>query len=120
MIPLHHSSRLKLIVMQKYLFLLLVGLFSLNAQAQRIISGTVSDSATKAPLGGAVIVITGSSAQTTSNAKGVFKLTAPTAVVTIQVTYSGYEKKMAIIQPANNTVNILLTRTKQDLRIKDA
>ncbi|SEW15645.1 Ca-activated chloride channel family protein [Chitinophaga sp. YR573] len=105
--------------MQKYLFLLLVGLVSLNAQAQRIITGTVSDSATKAPLAGAVISISGSSAQTTSNAKGVFKLTAPTTAVTIQVTYSGYGKRITVVQSTNNTVNILLARVKQDLRIKD-
>jgi Ca-activated chloride channel family protein len=105
--------------MQKYLFLLLVGLISLNAQAQHIITGTVSDSATKAPLAGAVISIAGGSVQTTSNAKGVFKLTVPTAAVTIQITYSGYEKRMTAIPSMNNTVNILLTRVKQDLRIKD-
>jgi Ca-activated chloride channel family protein len=105
--------------MQKYLFLLLVGLISLNTQAQRIITGTVSDSATKAPLAGAVISIAGSSVQTTSNAKGVFKLTVPTAAVAIQVTYSGYEKRMTIVPAMNNAVNILLTRVKQDLRIKD-
>lgn len=105
--------------MQKYLFLLLVALISLNAQAQRIITGTVSDSATKSPLAGAVVSIAGSSIQTTSNAKGVFKLTAPAVAVTIQVTYSGYEKGTAIVQLTNNTVNILLTRAKQDLLIKD-
>jgi len=105
--------------MQKYLFLLLVGLVSLNAQAQRIITGRVADSTTKVPLAGAVISIAGSSVQTTSNAKGVFKLTAPVVAVTIQVTYSGYEKKIVTVQMTNNTVNILLTRAKQDLRIKN-
>ncbi|SFE29925.1 Ca-activated chloride channel family protein [Chitinophaga sp. CF118] len=94
--------------MQKYLFLLLAGLISLTAQAQRNITGIVTDASNKAPLPGVAIRVQGSPNGTVSNAKGVFQLRIPAGKATLEVTYIGYQKVIVAVKAKDSVIKIQL------------
>lgn len=94
--------------MKKYLFLLLVGLISLGAQAQHSIKGIVTAANDKSPLPGVTVMIKGTSTATVTDATGIFRLKVPAGKVTLDVAYIGYESTTAQVNPKDSIIKISL------------
>lgn len=74
-----------------FLFLTAVFCFTLAAQAQRTVTGTVVDSETDEPLIGATVLPLGGGTGAPTDIDGNFKLSVPANVKQIRVSYVGYE-----------------------------
>jgi Ca-activated chloride channel family protein len=94
--------------MQKYLLLLLVGLISLSAQAQRTITGTVYESGTKTPIVGALLSISNTVIAAVSDANGAFKVNAPAKRVTLTVSSVGFNRATIVVKTKDSVVNVYL------------
>ncbi|HEY7026604.1 MAG TPA: SusC/RagA family TonB-linked outer membrane protein [Gemmatimonadales bacterium] len=90
-------------------FLALAGM-PLAAQ-ERILTGTVTDSATGDPIAGASIGIQGTRIVTHTNANGVFNLAAlPDSALTVMVRFIGYRKRDVVVAAGETTVAIQLAK----------
>ena len=88
-------------------------LLCLSAWAQRTVTGVVTDSASKAPLGSVTILVkgTGTGTQTTSN--GSFSINVPANASTLVISSVGYGTKEVII--GNGPMNISLGQASSSL-----
>lgn len=89
------------------LFLSLLMGGTLFGQTIKNLRGTVKDEATKEPIIGATITVTGSTEATMSSEKGEFTLTDVPSEATLTVSYIGYE--MATVTVQGSSVEVLLT-----------
>lgn len=80
------------------------------AQNDRVVSGTVVDEIGD-PMVGVTIMATGTSAGTSTDFDGNFRLKVPNGVKTLEFSYIGYEKKTMAITSGN--VNVQLTPNAQ-------
>ncbi|MDQ3290836.1 MAG: TonB-dependent receptor [Bacteroidota bacterium] len=88
--------------------LLLLSLLTVTTKAQQILSGKVAAAKSQQPLIGASISIPGTSAGTTTNAKGEFILDLPSATDSIVVSSLGYQTKRVKVDTLSNNILILL------------
>lgn len=101
--------------MKKYLFLLLAGLISLAAQAQRSITGIVTDANDKSPVPGVNIIIKGTSTGTMTDAAGRFRLKVPAGKVLLDVAYVGYERAIIQVNAKDSIIKIRLRQSESKL-----
>ena len=102
--------------MKKYLFLLLAGLMSFGAQAQRSITGIVTDANDKSPLTGVTITVAGTKTGTVTNRGGFFRLTIPAGKVFLKVSYVGYEQANIQVNAKDSIVKIRLKVVVNELK----
>src|SRR6202012_609392 len=75
-------------------FILLLCVFALPVMAQNtVVTGKVTDSKDGSPLPGVSIVGTGSPVGTVTDVNGLFRLSVPSSVTSISVSFVGYNKK---------------------------
>ena len=90
-------------------FILLIGFFLSSiclAQAQRVVSGTVTDNNGEALIGASVLVV-GTTVGTVTDFNGGYTLTVPEGSNVIQFSYTGYESRTVALG-ASNIVNVSL------------
>jgi len=90
-------------------YLLLLGFFLSSiclAQAQRVVSGTVTDNSGE-PLIGASVLVVGTTVGTVTDFNGAYTLTVPAGSNQIQFSYTGYEP-VVVNLGASNTVDASL------------
>ncbi|MGO1245200.1 TonB-dependent receptor [Sphingobacterium sp. JB170] len=80
---------------------------SFSAIAQTPVTGKILDNKSKEPLGGATVSIEGTTLSTTTDAQGIYSITAPSANTNIQVSFVGYLTKVVALG-TNRTLNIEL------------
>lgn len=79
----------------------LLCLFAMPVMAQNVVvTGKVTDSKDGSPIPGVSIVAKGSTAGTVTDVNGLFKLTVPSSVTTISVSFVGYNKKDVLLTGA--------------------
>jgi hypothetical protein len=84
-------------------------IFGAGAFAQSTLSGTVTDAETGEGLGGANVVIQGTTSGTATNLDGSFKLEADLAFPwKVVVSYIGYSSQTVTVHSANNSLSISL------------
>lgn len=92
----------------------LLCLFALPVMAQNVVvTGKVTDSKDGSPIPGVSIVAKGSTAGTVTDVNGNFKLTLPSSVTTISVSFVGYNKKDVALTGA--PLNIALDASSTSL-----
>jgi Ca-activated chloride channel family protein len=101
--------------MLKYLFLLLAGLITIDTQAQRILTGIVSDSSSHQPLPSVTIKVKGTSQGTVTNGEGQFKFNVPAGNITLEVSYIGYDRKEISITEKQSHLSISIEASHQSL-----
>jgi Ca-activated chloride channel family protein len=94
--------------MKKYLFLLLAGLMSFGAQAQRSITGIVTDANDKSPLPGVTVMVAGTKNGTVTNKGGFFRLSVPVGMVFLEVSLVGYDRVKTSVNAKDSIVKIRL------------
>ena len=100
--------------MRKVLFLLLLACTTLQSVAQnRTINGVVTTSA-KDPLAGASVTVPGTNLGATTNAFGIYSLSVPAKVTTLQVSYLGFKVSTVAIGPGNS-LNVTLIKEESEL-----
>ena len=83
---------------------------SLAAQ-ERVLTGTVTDSATGDPIAGASIGIQGTRIATHTNASGVFNLAAlPDSDLTVMIRFIGYRKRDILVLASQTTMTVQLVK----------
>lgn len=100
--------------------LLVLLLFVANAclfGQTKTITGTVSDSATGAPLSGTSIKVVKSKAATITDSKGSFKLQVPSSAnpVVLEISNVGYLSRRIIIEGSETSINIQLVVSDKQL-----
>ncbi len=85
------------------------------AQAQttapnRIVTGRVTDAATSAPIGGAIVSVSGGTQATQANDDGTFRLSVPARALTLQVRALGFRRQEVQVAATQETANVSLTR----------
>jgi TonB-linked SusC/RagA family outer membrane protein len=82
--------------------------FVLPVMAQNVVvTGKVTDSKDGSPLPGVSILAKGTSAGTTTDASGAFKLSMPSSSQTLVLTYIGYERKEVAVTGAPLTISLV-------------
>src|SRR5258708_20859216 len=82
-------------------FMFLLCLFALPAMAQNVVvTGKVTDSKDGSPIPGVSIVAKGLTAGTVTDVNGNFRLTVPSSVTAISVSFVGYNKKDVLLTGA--------------------
>jgi TonB-linked SusC/RagA family outer membrane protein len=95
-------------------FIFLLGLFALPVMAQNVVvTGKVTDSKDGSPLPGVSIVATGTTAGTVTDVNGLFKLSVPSSVTSISVSFVGYNRKDVPL--TGGPLNISLDATSTSL-----
>src|ERR1700761_2412557 len=95
-------------------FMFLLCLFALPVMAQNVVvTGKVTDSKDGSPIPGVSIVAKGSTAGTVTDVNGLFKLSLPSSVTTISVSFVGYNKKDVALTGA--PLNIALDASSTSL-----
>lgn len=79
--------------MLKYLFLLLAGLISFNTQAQRKLTGIVTDTDTHQPMAGVTVKVKGATTGCTTDTSGKYELLLPSGDQTLVFSMIGYNTK---------------------------
>jgi TonB-linked SusC/RagA family outer membrane protein len=90
-------------------FVLLLGFFLSSiclAQAQRVVSGTVTDDSGE-PLIGASVLAVGTTVGTVTDFNGAYTLTVPEGTTALQFSYTGYEAQTVTLG-ASNVVDVSL------------
>ena len=102
--------------MQRFhlVFLLLVSLFTLNSQAQFIVSGTVLDSATREPLSPASVFCQNTTLGTGTNKLGEFTLNLKSGGYDLIISYTGYRTQTVRVSE-NNKLEILLVKEEKSM-----
>lgn len=101
--------------MLKYLFLLLTGLININTQAQRILTGIVTDTDTHQPIPGVTLRVKGTSQGSLTDAAGKFRLNAPTGTFMLEVSAIGYTSKQIPITEKQSNISISLAPSSAQL-----
>ncbi len=111
-------------------FIILLCIFALPVMAQNVVvTGKVTDSKDGSPLPGVSIVGTGSTVGTVTDVNGLFRLSVPSSVTSISVSFVGYNKRevaltgspLSISLDASNTsLNEVLVVGYGTVRKKDA
>ena len=84
-------------------FVLLVGFFLSSiclAQAQRVITGKVTDQNGEALIGASVLVV-GTTVGTVTDLDGMYSITVPEGATSLQISYTGYEPQIITLGPSN-------------------
>jgi iron complex outermembrane receptor protein len=93
-------------------YFILLCLFALPALAQNVVvTGKVTDSKDGSPIPGVSIVAKGSTAGTVTDANGSFKLSVPSSVRTISVSFVGYNKRDVALTGAPLNITLEATST---------
>lgn len=100
--------KLKVNYFAKWLLLVLATGLGVTAFAQRTISGTVTDEATKEPLIGANILVVGTSTGTITDFDGKYELKLPDGATQLEISYTGYSSKTVAIG-ASNVMDLTLS-----------
>jgi hypothetical protein len=79
--------------MKKMITVLWLTASGLVVNAQRIVTGIVVDETNAFPLQGAIITSIGNSEVVQTDAYGIFSIAVPDSVVTLVISYTGYEEK---------------------------
>ena len=81
------------------------------AAQERVLTGTVTDSATGDPIAGASIGIQGTRIATHTNANGVFNLAAlPDSALTVMIRFIGYRKRDIVVSAGETTMTVQLVK----------
>jgi TonB-dependent starch-binding outer membrane protein SusC len=81
------------------------------AAQERVLTGTVTDSATGEPIAGASIGIQGTRIATHTNASGVFNLAAlPDSNLTVMIRFIGYRKRDIVVPAGQTTLTVQLVK----------
>lgn len=97
---------------------ILLCLFALPALAQNVVvTGKVTDSKDGSPIPGVSIVAKGSTAGTVTDVNGTFKLSVPSSVTTLSLSFVGYNKKDVTLTgaPLNITLDASSTALNEVL-----
>ncbi len=89
-------------------------LFSVAAMAQNIVSGRVTESKKATPIAGVTVTVKGTRTSTQTGADGSFKITMPAKATTLVISSIGYTSQDVVVG-ADNTVNVSLTESSQQL-----
>ncbi|MGB0983423.1 MAG: TonB-dependent receptor [Saprospiraceae bacterium] len=110
------KSLLKLIAMQKlFTSLFFLVMLNLQLQAQRTISGTITDD--KEPLIGATVKIQSTAIGTTTDINGYFELKDITAkVVILEISYTGYKTQIFNVGSSTSTLDVRLESDPYQLK----
>lgn len=101
---------MKKFLLHRLCAMLLVQLLYFSVAAQdRVISGTVTSSAGQ-PLEGATVVAKGTTAATTTDASGNFRVSVPAGAKQLLITYIGYSA-LEVAIPASGSVSVKLETT---------
>ena len=93
-------------------FFILLCLFALPALAQNVVvTGKVTDSKDGSPIPGVSIVAKGSTSGTVTDVNGNFKLSVPSSVTAISLSFVGYNKKDVTLTGAPLVVSLDATST---------
>jgi len=93
--------KLKVNYFAKWLLLVLATGLCGSAFAQRTISGTITDDATKEPLIGANILVVGTSTGTITDFDGKYELRLPDGATQLEISYTGYSSETVAIGTSN-------------------
>jgi TonB-linked SusC/RagA family outer membrane protein len=80
------------------------------AQAQRRITGTVTDQASGQPLGDVTVTVSGTTTGTVTNEQGSFSLQLPAGTTTLLVRRIGYSRRLVPVGLADASLAVALTR----------
>lgn len=94
--------------MKKTIFCISIALFSLQATAQQIIKGKVTDEESGVSIPGATIAMNGTAIATQSNTNGLFEIKAPAAATDITVSFIGYQTRHVKLNAGIHFINIPL------------
>lgn len=97
---------MKRLFLLNYLLMAFLLLTGFSVTAQRVITGTVTDSESGEPLIGASVIVTGTTSGTATDIDGNYRLNAPKDAVSLIVTYVGYNDKTVLI--TGDVVNVVL------------
>jgi len=100
--------KLKVNYFAKWLLLVLATGWCGASFAQRTISGTVTDEATKEPLIGANVLVVGTSTGTITDFDGKYELKLPDGATQLEISYTGYSSKTVAIG-ASNVMDLTLS-----------
>jgi len=93
-------------------YFILMCLFALPALAQNVsVTGKVTDSKDGSPIPGVSIQAKGTTAGTVTDANGNFKLSVPSSVKTLVVTFIGYERREVAVTGAPLNISLSATAT---------
>ncbi|WP_143709168.1 von Willebrand factor type A domain-containing protein [[Flexibacter] sp. ATCC 35208] len=101
--------------MLKYLFLLLAGLITLTTQAQRTLTGIITDTDNHQPLPSVSVLIRGTSMGTITNANGEFHLQAPAGNLTLVISFIGYKTKEVFVTDKQSKISASLAPDNKQL-----
>jgi hypothetical protein len=96
------------------LLALLFSLFTLNMQAQFIVSGTVLDSATREPLSPASVFCQNTTLGTGTNKLGEFTLNLKSGGYDLIISYTGYQTQTVRVSE-NNKMEILMVKEEKSM-----
>lgn len=98
---------------KKLLFFIIVMIASLQyANAQKQLTGTVTDAATNKPLVGASVVLQGTTNGTSTSADGKFNFSIPVKAKAIVVSYVGYSPQTISVE-GKSQINVSLSELKE-------
>lgn len=106
----------------RFAWLILLLLTSVCAMAQKTVNGTVLDKATKEPIIGAAVIVSGTSNGTVTDFDGNFSLKVDGLPVNIEVSFLGYEKLPVNATTANLGALYMSTDSKvmEDVIVKSS
>ena len=87
----------------------------LAARAQATVHGTVMDAQTRAPVAGAMVVLTGTEVGTETDPAGAFTLTSPDSITSLVVSATGYVGDTVRVADASRAIVVRLTAAHQRL-----
>lgn len=106
----------KMLAFRACLLFLLGAMFTVStAQAQKTVTGKVTDSKAGTPISGASITVKGGTAGTSTDASGGFSLTIPTDGKVLIISAVGFETKEMTIEGADFSAAIALNPASKDL-----
>jgi outer membrane receptor for ferrienterochelin and colicins len=104
--------------MKKYYFIIILLITAGALPAQQVLTGSIKDAENKIPLHGVSVFLKNTKKGTTTDSTGNFILkNIPLGKVSIQFSYTGYEKKDIVVDVASgNFINIELAPSREKLQ----
>jgi TonB-linked SusC/RagA family outer membrane protein len=96
-------------------FLMTFGLYTIVLAQNRTITGTVTGKDDGMPLPGVSIKVNGSSAGTTTNARGTFSISLPASATSLNFSYLGYITQTVTVG-GSNVLNVVLLNDSKSLQ----
>ncbi len=90
--------------------LALMALFSQRLEAQRRLTGKVTEEGSNAPIPSATVQVVGGTAAALTTATGTFTLDAPTGAFTLRVRRIGYRAETMQITASQSTIDVILKK----------